>query len=89
VLHFASETVYEPYMLPEELASLIQPPPAQVIVQAPVNNGLDNTAVGGGQPQNQGVLPPGLLPGGEALGGLLENVSRISATLNLIRELTQ
>jgi hypothetical protein len=89
VLHFASETVYEPYMLPEELASLIQPPPAQVIVQAPVNSATDNTAAGGGPAQSLSELPSGLLPGGEALGGLMENVSRISATLNLIQELTQ
>lgn len=89
VLHFASETVYESYMLPEELALLIKPPPAQEIAQAPVNTATTNSAASAGQAQSQSVLPSGLLPGGEALSGLLENVSKISATLNLIQELTQ
>jgi hypothetical protein len=87
VLHFASETVYEPYLLPAELANLILPAPEPVAMHstaAPVTNNAAVTPVNPSSP-----LPTGLLPGAEVLGGLLENVSRISATLNTIQELTQ
>jgi hypothetical protein len=68
VLHFATEAVYEPYLLPEELKALMRPPAA---------------------PGTTDPLPSSVLPGGEAIGGLLETISTITTTLNTIQEITQ
>ncbi|MDP3517462.1 MAG: hypothetical protein Q8S94_09880 [Pseudohongiella sp.] len=88
VLHFATETVYEPYLLPAELEDLIFPPPAPEITttagaNAATSNDNTNTVA------QSGDAPLNMLPGGDAIEGLLENISKISATLNMIQELTQ
>jgi len=87
VLHFATEAVYEPYLLPEELQALMLPPPAAPV--AAESSVAESTSAAPATPATINPLPSSLLPGGEAIGGLLETISTITDTLNMIQEITQ
>lgn len=87
VLHFASETVHEPYLLPTKLANLISPPPEPVVVNSTLETVANNAADTPTSPTS--LLPAQISPGDEHSVGQLENISRIFTTLNMIQELTQ
>ena len=87
VLHFATEAVYEPYLLPAELQALMLPPPAPPVAEQ--SSVAESTSAAPATAETINPLPSSLLPGGEAIGGLLETISTITDTLNMIQEITQ
>jgi hypothetical protein len=83
VLHFATETVYEPYLLPDAIAALTLPPssllPGDEVVGSEV---VGSEVVGSEVVGSEGV-------GSEMVGDEREMISTISQTLNTIQEITQ
>jgi hypothetical protein len=73
VLHFATETVYEPYLLPDAIAALTLPPSSL----------LPGDEVVGSEVVGSEVV------GSEVVGDEREMISTISQTLNTIQEITQ
>jgi hypothetical protein len=73
VLHFATETVYEPYLLPDAIAALTLPPSSLL----PGDEVVGSEVVG-----SEGASS-------EVVGDEREMISTISQTLNTIQEITQ